>query len=625
MIRSNVAKSRAKALLGAGRRCLNRGEELRLKRRSRMRFISIWRWRSDPHAKQTTGSDAALRSIDHRRHGFCSHVQNSVLFCGVAISRNVDMDVDPLLSKKNLELAQLELENKKLLLESQKLERDLKPESWWNKLSGKAIPLGAMVTILATVFGLISSYDKTLKDREAERTNQQRAQFEMAVKRLEDPTMLSKLVGLSILNGYTRDKDATVRRQALFTLAGFASTETDVQGIQALASFVGELVKEKGLSSADWLYLQGLLVSQSRALVEKGNLYQKRKLSQIMTATPLEVTAHQLGFLIAMIARQGLVSSNTDYASIYCADCDFTGIAFPEKTDFAAAVLDDADFSKSTLRKARFDNAELIDTRFVGADLRATHFRSTFPFDVETEVSEDETIPLGRTLYIRRTASTLDMSAVVSITMPNFSCADLTDANFDGHALFPAPVTVGRRYSKTLEENGAKRPVWYDSVPRHVKDQAEIHDPAIFLPIRVDPPNFYRARLNGAHFENVQFFSITDDLNNTYLSAETYYATAELQFIEGQIKPTLWTLADATSFDYSQMNQPVHDDQNAAVIFQTGLRAAFYLSNWDAAIMSDEMKKFLRASPPAQKEFQRIFTSPSESANPDVSCKTRGM
>jgi len=69
---------------------------------------------------------------------------------------------------------------------------------------------------------------------------------------------------------------------------------------------------------------------------------------------------------------------------------------------------------------------------------------------------------------------------------------------------------------------------------------------------------------------------------------------------------------------------PVHNDQEAAHVFQTMLHAAFYSSNWKTANMSENMKKFLNQPLPVEGDFLRIFTSPSESSNPDLNCTPRG-
>src|SRR5260370_11203226 len=104
--------------------------------------------------------------------------------------------------KAELERQQLYLTNEKLKIETRKLEQEAEPEKWWSKLAKNAIALGAVATVAATVFGIWDSYNKTIVDRERTRIADQRARFEDAIKRVESPSTISKLVGVSVLSGY---------------------------------------------------------------------------------------------------------------------------------------------------------------------------------------------------------------------------------------------------------------------------------------------------------------------------------------------------------------------------------------------------------------------------------------
>jgi hypothetical protein len=54
--------------------------------------------------------------------------------------------------------------------------------------------------------------------------------------------------------------------------------------------------------------------------------------------------------------------------------------------------------------------------------------------------------------------------------MPNFSCANLADANFDHHTLFPGVLQpLERIYTKGDQAKSG----WYQSVPLDVKEVAQ--------------------------------------------------------------------------------------------------------------------------------------------------------
>src|SRR5688572_24877631 len=74
---------------------------------------------------------------------------------------------DLLPSRKDLlsEL-QADLANQKLEAEIAKLRKEAEPEKWWAAIAKRFVAVGALVTVIATIFGIWDSYDKTLTERE---------------------------------------------------------------------------------------------------------------------------------------------------------------------------------------------------------------------------------------------------------------------------------------------------------------------------------------------------------------------------------------------------------------------------------------------------------------------------
>jgi hypothetical protein len=149
---------------------------------------------------------------------------------------SVGTPAEMLPDKETLERQQLYITNEKLRLETRKLEREAEPDKWWRHLAKNIVAVGGIATIAATVYGVWDSYDKTIVDRERARIADQRTQFEDAIKRLESPSTISKLVGVSVLSGHLTANGKELHRQLLFTFAGLMATEQDVQTQEAVPS-----------------------------------------------------------------------------------------------------------------------------------------------------------------------------------------------------------------------------------------------------------------------------------------------------------------------------------------------------------------------------------------------------
>ena len=121
--------------------------------------------------------------------------------------------------KDALEREQLRLTNDKIKIETDKLQKEMQPESWLAKLAKHLLAFGRLATIAATACGIYDSYNKTIVDRERTQNMKQHARFEDAIKKLETTTTISKLVGLSVLSGYLSVGSKIEQRQVLLLMA----------------------------------------------------------------------------------------------------------------------------------------------------------------------------------------------------------------------------------------------------------------------------------------------------------------------------------------------------------------------------------------------------------------------
>ena len=91
------------------------------------------------------------------------------------------------------------------------------------------------------------------------------------------------------------------------------ATEKDSQTQAAVINLIEFIAEGEFISHADWGYFQDMLVTQSRALMQKGNLSRHR---QFQPASPLsdeEQAARTVGKLIAINIRKGKVPGRVNY------------------------------------------------------------------------------------------------------------------------------------------------------------------------------------------------------------------------------------------------------------------------------------------------------------------------
>jgi uncharacterized protein YjbI with pentapeptide repeats len=526
--------------------------------------------------------------------------------------------------KAELERQQLALNIERLKIETRKLERDTRPEAWWTKIVKNIVAIGGILTVAGTAFGVYDSYNKTITDRERTRVADRRVRFEDAIKRLESASTISKLVGVSVLSGYLTAGEKESHRQIFFTLAGLMATEKDFQTQAAVIDLVTAIPKEGQISPEDWTYFQDTLVSHSRALMSKGDLLRHRHFQSASPLTDDEKAARTIGKLIAVNARKGAVEGYAKYRGIYCADCDFHGAKFPDATDFTGAVLDRANFSGATLKDARFDNAEIAGTTFVQTDLRGASFRSTTDAIAIGDGENTRTL-LDRTQYLDHIASALDVNAIIDMRMPNFSCANLEGANFDGHALFPGVLEMRRSFTKA----DLTKPGWYQSIPVYLKERLDERPKVEFLPQAVRPPKFLKANLKGVNLKDIQFFSV-DGLNDppSYMSSSKGIRVAELIFSQGQMGDDAFQTKpdsdNAAAKKKTKEEQEAEQQNNRDLrFFQGRTRGAFFMAELDGALFPDNMRGFFHGV--SRSEYNSAFRPLpfGASADADFDCTPR--
>lgn len=509
--------------------------------------------------------------------------------------------------KAELEREQLYLTNEKLKIETEKLAREAKPEKWWLHIVKNAIAIGGVVTVMATIYGVWESYNKTIDERARARIAEQRIRFEDAIKRLESTGTISKLVGVSVLSGYLNKDGAEQHRQVLFTLASLIATEKDIQTQAAVIDLIEAIPKDGAISESDWTYFQDILVSQSRALIAKSDLLIQRSIHPSVAPSTDEVAARTVGKLIAINTRRGVLPTRANYRGIYCAECNFERVVFPRGADFSGAILDNASFNGARLEESLFDNAELAGATFISANLRRASFRSTDgPAGDDPKYGSRSS--LGHTTYLDRIATALRDNAVVEIKMPKFNCAILTGARFDGHALIPGASWITRSY---VTEVGAKpgKPDWHKNIPPWIKEVSDrsggTHS---FSAVQVVPPTFFKANMKGAELSKALFFSLgPKDTPPERFSFATGKLYGDITLFVGLIDPILLTEKPVTiPPSESKENKAVRSVGWEANLIQGRLKAAFYSVELDDVSLPPAVGDFLRRSKPSAEDYRNF-------------------
>jgi uncharacterized protein YjbI with pentapeptide repeats len=515
---------------------------------------------------------------------------------------------DELPSKADLERRQLQLSNEKLMIETKKLQSETIPEKWWSKLIKNVVAAGGVIAVVSTIYGLWDSYSKTIVDRERARSVEQRTQFEDAIKKFEASNTISKLVGVSILSGHLKRDSSAYHRQVLFAFASLVATEKDLQTQAAVADLISAQENDV-ISKDDWAYFQEILVSQSRALMTKGQLYERRQFGrETVKPSDDELAARNIGRLIAITVRKGVVPQYSKYRGIYCESCDFHNGRFPKGVDFTGSVLDRANFRGATLQDASFDNADMGGAIFAEAFLKGASFRTLSARGLIDGIStEEKDFSSTRLLspFLIHVHSALETEAVLTIVMPDFSCANLQNARFDNLALFPIRSRATRLYAPTDE---SAKDAWRLTVPSFIKDAAAKEGSKEFDYFRTTPPSFYRADLRGTNFESMRYFLLVGADQDHHIWQRGFSGGTDLY--EGTI---LKRMFERSMEDDGVTPKPVSQTDGKAMDrsdLQDDLRIAFYRATVDeTSRLPPGVADFIKTKPSPMADFRRWFQS----------------
>ena len=339
--------------------------------------------------------------------------------------------------------AEAELRKKKLELETKVLAQQLQPRYW--KLELAKVIVGSL-----TIAGIVSTLVLGLLQLSRTRQSNDDERFDKAVTRLASSDPTERLAGVVGLGLYLEPRQRQRHRATLRFLVNALAVEQDsvVRGelLDRLSQLTLNQVSQEDLNDAlerlrdrnRGLYARGRaaffdkLMQRTEELAGKG--HDETYIGHLPPEdlAPLRVTAAAIVAVVKNGAR------TKDLSSIYCAECDFSGKTwdmskpdFAKVSDFAHAdsVLDlsDTDFHGAILRRANFLGLRLERASFESADVMGANFAGA-------DLAEAKFTDFGRSQYPIQ--GILTSGHLWGAMFPDFTCADLSGADFSGSSLF---------------------------------------------------------------------------------------------------------------------------------------------------------------------------------------------
>jgi uncharacterized protein YjbI with pentapeptide repeats len=317
------------------------------------------------------------------------------------------------LERKKLENRKIELENHNLELHLAKRPTVIETLNKFSGLAGLVTALGAIITIAISVYQWSAESEQNRIVTVEERLNK-------TLVGLGDPASKVRLSSVTSLKGFLDEKHNTYHDQVLYALVTTLGIESDSYVRNAIVKII-EGIETTSVSPQLLKQSLELLASNSRYQVETGQLYENAVTNQFaIPENANELIARDVSAAMISLIRKGVVIK--DLSGIYCTKCDFSGLVL-DNTNFKDAILNWSSFKNSKLRNSNFDGAELANTSFVKADLSYSRF--TF-----SEIK-------GHDYHEPYTIKQINHKTSPSIIWsPDFSSANLSNADFTGHVLF---------------------------------------------------------------------------------------------------------------------------------------------------------------------------------------------
>jgi uncharacterized protein YjbI with pentapeptide repeats len=453
------------------------------------------------------------------------------------------------------------LRTRKLGLETQLLERQIR--YWWLNL----IPMLTIAGVVVTLFLGLLQINEGRRSRDDER-------FDKAVTRLGGLTASERLAGVAGLGLYLEPREKAQHRPALHFLINALAVEPDptVRGelLDTLSRLTPTVISQDDLNDAlerlrdrnRSLYSRqrdiffAKLIHQTARATDPGN--DETSLGQ--TSADDMASLRATAMAIAAMVRNGARTKDLSY--IYCVACDFTGKTWDlmdpnfskvadfahwgaketlelSGTDFDGAILKHSNFIGADLHDASFDGADLIQVNFAGADLSGAKL---------TDYRQGD--------YLM--ASMVTTGYAFQAPLPDFTCADLSRADFTG-AVFLGIFGDG--------SNNAVYPILYRANLANAK-LGKIRIFTVEIPTKYEPmPSFLPdTSLFKGFSQSGSYADINRNSSRKPVSVDEFWGSPSLRIREPvpqedwmSLRLVFSELASARNLDQSDLPQGLKD------------------------------------------------------------------
>lgn len=437
---------------------------------------------------------------------------------------------------------------RKTELEIKVLEEQLTP-NYKRRETLKAIAAASgFVIALVAVFGGILSVLKWIDEQANSRKLRVEERLDHTLTLLSEGKANQQVAAINSLQSFILPSADPRNIQVLVSIANaLPLVETAIVRNAILSLFEGIEPALAGRPALDAALKS--LAQNSRSLVRETNLWHTRPSNLF----DLEITVKQgpslqaVARALAVLLRKGARSK--DLSGLYLGRSDLSHLDLTG-SNFHDSILAASDFAHSTLEGAIFDDADLESVGFKFAKLRGASFvayrRGGFEKQKQSDISGKPKRSYIREELDRATGDT------VRAAMPDFSCADLRNAQFAGQPLF-------------------------FFVPDRLSDRVSIR-----------LAYFHGANLEGADLANIAVVTVTSKVENPiFISVLNIYVQDAWNLPSNGLSAGIWGLTAETEF-----NEKLHD------FAQTVSMGSVWLgSNWASTNLPKGIKVILSGQP----------------------------
>ena len=395
-------------------------------------------------------------------------------------------------------------------------------------IKGYGAIAGALAGI-AAVGSLVWTIWQGVNQLELQREERTYARIENAIRDLNSDSSKLRLYAVSALRIFLRDTGRSERDAEILSAISYAlATEKELRIRESMISLI-DSIDVNTTAHVDLEKMLAELVSLSRSVVMKEKLWTNHSSSDFSARhdDATESQAQSIGEAITALLKKGTKIS--DMSAIYCAHCDFSGLNL-DSVNFSESILYEADFSKTSLLKANFDGALLEKATFVSANLSEASFTNRRVYD--------------------SAPSYQSLQQLGTFSGANFSCADLSNANFSQFMLLIL--------------------------------SSDTNDQAPYMTKK--PPRFTGANLTGADFSDASVI--------VYLSGDlSRNLNRYIQNVSTKPKNLTESLRMVKFSDLTVLNEAHYSNFRLALL---GFKRAFANANWKQAKLPKGISKILQ-------------------------------